>query len=243
MTPTPMEHSGTATPLAQLPEKGRPCFAVMFGRWLDTNEWTYNQLAQAAKSLIGASWIHPSQVSALRSAKLEGPNPKVFAAIYEVNAAIVRWKEAGTRPSGVPASFYESAEIWRDDNNQPLTLEKILQLFLGYWEPVAYKPLLVPPAEAGGVSKAIGRLVRTVMATKSQDLIEGWDDFIRCYAPVDITRRTHMQKVVLGLESYTPEELAVELPVLVETLTTYTGIEWTATLLAERLGLAPQPPQ
>lgn len=224
-------------------EKGRQCFAVMFSRWIDSNEWTYNQLCQFARSIIGDSWMHPSQVSGLRQAKLEGPNPKVFAAIWEVNQALVRWEKEEVRPSGgVPAEYYENPIVWTNDAGEPLNIHELITMFLGYWEPAAYKPLLIPTEDAERVSRALGRLIRITMSTQGEDIIEGWENWVRCYAPLDVVRRTKLQKVVVGLEFYSPEELAIELPVIAEAFQQYTGVVWTSTELAERLSILPNVP-
>ena len=58
-------------------EKGLHTFSILFTRWMDSNDWSHPIMVSLAKGAMGGTgWLHSSQISGLRHAKLRSPGLK-----------------------------------------------------------------------------------------------------------------------------------------------------------------------
>lgn len=201
-------------------ERGIRNFALLFTRWMDLNGWSHPQMVALAKaSLDGVSWLHSSQISGLRNGKLISPGPRTFKGIEQLNSALWYYKnEKRLIPGTSSSNTYQDPYVITEDGKPP-TLGWWMEVFVGDRMPkdLDLEQHSFTPSAAEELSMNYGKLVRKLMVLSDYDPISDFDLIVREYYPAKDTERVHkMLDVLWNRDSWTPEELVMEIPALVK---------------------------
>lgn len=205
-------------------QAGIKVFGRLFTRWMDLNEWSHPRMAALAKACLnGTGWLHSSQISGLRHARLESPGPRTFIAIERLNYYLHRYvKERRLLPNTSSSNDY-AHPIVVTEGGAPPPLGWWVEVFCGYRLPTDFDVSLtchLSSSQAARVSQAWGALIRRLMTQAGIDLITELDSTIARYYPArDDARLNQLSRVIHNREVWGPEELANELPAL----TTFTA--------------------
>jgi hypothetical protein len=199
-------------------ENGVQTFSLLFCRWMDTNEWSHPTMTALAKACMnGVGWLHSSQISGLRHAKLESPGPRTFIAIERLNYFV--WRYATTKAL-LPGT--ESSNAYRHaypitENGEPPPLGWWVEVFCGARMPsdIDLRQSFFTEAQASDFCRAWGRTIRRLMAANGVDLITDLERTVREHYPArDVDRVDLLLQVIRDTRFWTPDELAMELPAL-----------------------------
>ena len=199
-------------------ENGVKAFSILFCRWMDTNEWSHPTMTALAKACLnGVGWLHSSQISGLRHARLENPGPRTFVAIERLNYFI--WRYATTKAL-IPGT--ESSNAYRHaypitENGEPPPLGWWVEVFCGTRLPsdIDLRLTFFTEDQATDFSRTWGRTIRRLMAAKGIDLITDLERVVRERYPArDADRVDRLLSVIRDIHPWTPDELSMELPAL-----------------------------
>lgn len=218
-------------------DRGIRNFALLFTRWMDLNGWSHPQMVALAKaSLDGASWLHSSQISGLRNAKLISPGPRTFKGIQQLNAALWDYKTAKRLIPGTTSSnSYQDPYVITEDGLPP-SLGWWMEVFVGDRLPkdVDLEQHSFTPSAAEEISSNYGKLVRKLMVLSDFDPISDFDLVVRQHYPAKDTERVKkVLDVLWNREFWTPEELVMEMPALVTLSEALSGPDSEKELLAK----------
>lgn len=200
-------------------DRGISTFCQLFIHWMDRNRWTHPVLIDLVRSCLdGASWLHSSQISALRQGKLRNPGPRGFIAIAELNKAMYLYK---TKKQLIPntttdLNYLQGYAVTED--GVPPEVGWWFEVFCGQRVPkdVDLAQQFHTEIEAEAFSLGYARLVRRLMASKGYDLFESLDKVVRNYYPAgDQDRVKKLSSVLLNQSVWSPVELSLELPALI----------------------------
>jgi len=204
-------------------ETGIKTFSVLFCRWMDTNEWSHPTMTALSKACMdGVGWLHSSQISGLRHARLENPGPRTFVAIERLNYYI--WRYATTKrllPNTSSSNAYAQAYPITE-NGEPPSLGWWVEVFCGQRLPadIDLRQAFFTESQAVDFSRNWGRIIRLLMAGNGIDVITDLDRTVRERYPArDAARVDRLLAVMRNTEVWTPDELSLELPAL----TTFTA--------------------
>lgn len=155
-------------------ESGVLHFQTVFKFFMDRNNFSHPGLANLAKlNLGGASWLHSSQISGLRHAKLKSPGPKVFAAIAHLNSALNAYKENKRLIPGTGSShgYHEPFVILLDDGSVP-TPGWWYSLFIGEMtcETIDFSVPTIDLSDAGNISRRTYKYIKSLADQSNRDL-------------------------------------------------------------------------
>lgn len=162
-------------------ENGVTHFQMVFKFFMDRNGFSHPALANFVKlNLNGASWLHSSQISGLRHAKLKSPGPKVFAAISHLNAALHDYKEHKRLIPGTGSShgYHDPFVILLDDGSVP-NPGWWYSLFIGdvTCDTIDFCVPTIDLNEASNVSRRVYRLIKSLAEKSDADLFEEFSKF------------------------------------------------------------------
>jgi len=202
-------------PATQQYEQGVRRFALLFTRWMDTNDWSHPVMTNLAKCAMGGvAWLHSSQISGLRHGKLLSPGPRTFIAIARLNSALYEYKVNHTLvPNTTSSNHYQDPFVILEEGRPPET-GWWFEVFCGKREPVdiCLDNYFFTEDEAESYSKVIGRLLRFGLMTNGIDPITELDDFLREHYPCREPERLKMlRQVVFNTGTWTADQLLTEL--------------------------------
>lgn len=212
-------------------------FGMLFSRFMDSNKWSHPITTNLAKACLGGlSWLHSSQISGIRQAKLVSPGPRVFVAIERLNYYVHRYQtEKKLIPNTSSSNFYSEATAITEDGIPP-PLGWWVEIFCGYRIPqdIDLQATFFTPGEALKLSKAWGKFVRRLLVNADYDLITDLELALsRLYPARDDDRVAKHLAVIRAVETWTPDQLANELPALTRMSAALQGPEKQQDLLAE----------
>ncbi|MGA0848098.1 MAG: hypothetical protein ACO3PY_05785 [Pontimonas sp.] len=207
-------------------ERGLRTFSLLFTRWMDTNGWSHPTMVTLAKaSMHGVGWLHSSQISGLRHAKLESPGPRTFIAIERLNYYVHRYSTTKRLIPGTDSSnLYQEAFAITEDSKPP-SLGWWVEVFCGQREPqdIDLRQLFFSERQADEMSSSWASMIRKLFRDKDLDLIVELDRVLREHYPArDAGRLDRIRAVIQARESWTPDEFATELPAI-SALTAHLG--------------------
>ena len=171
-------------------EKGLHTFSILFTRWMDSNDWSHPIMVSLAKAAMsGTGWLHSSQISGLRHAKLRSPGPRTFIAIERLNYHLYQYTQHKTLIPGTGGSnFYANALPILEDGKPP-ELGWWFEVFCGQRIPTDERLLsqYVSGYDAETCSKNWGRLLRKLMADNGLDIFEDLSSVIQKHYPAGLT--------------------------------------------------------
>jgi hypothetical protein len=199
-------------------EKGLHTFSILFTRWMDSNDWSHPIMVSLAKAAMGGTgWLHSSQISGLRHAKLRSPGPRTFIAIERLNYHLYQYTEHKTLIPGTEGSnFYANALPILEDGKVP-ELGWWFEVFCGQRIPSDERLLsqYVSGYDAETCSKNWGRLLRKLMSDNGLDIFEDLGAVIQKHYPAgDAHRVEKLIEVAQSRAVWTPDELLQEIAAL-----------------------------
>lgn len=204
---------------------GRQRFSTLFTGWMDRNGWSHPtivQLATAALELPSRKgWLHSSQVSGLRHAKLENPGPRTFIGIAALNRSIHEFQTTGKTLPGIKRSLYDRAVPYLVEGEPP-SAAWWAGVFMGEIEPEGLENdrRWFDEERSAIFSLNFGKKIRLELASKGLDIVEDLDTAIRKYYPTQEKDRVeNLRKVIMQQGTWDGDQLVNELPALSQMLT------------------------
>lgn len=198
-------------------ENGNRTFQKLFTRWMDTNEWSHPVMTKLAKAALGdVSWLHSSQISSFRHNKLVAPGPKPFVAIERLNFYLHRYASTGKPIPNTNSSDYQKAFAITEDGEPP-ALGWWVEVFSGVRKPkdIELGEDWFSDPEANELSTKWGVLLRKLFRDQDRDIVVDLDRVLREHYPArDEARLDRIQAVIQARETWTGEELVIELPAI-----------------------------
>ena len=191
--------------------------AVVYGRWLgrtlDINGWSHPSLIRLGKRIVGKdkSYIHSSQISALRTGSLKSPGPRSFASLVLLFHSIDEFQRGVLSPDGPDFSgvehLIENAVIMRDDKGKPADIGYHFEVFCGWrLPPESESSLEITQAGAEMISKNAGKYVRSLFAAERKDLIDDLPGYLPAFSK-DKTQQKNFSDVVLSQGYWGPDDI------------------------------------
>jgi len=199
-------------------EKGLHTFSILFTRWMDSNDWSHPIMVSLAKAAMGgASWLHSSQISGLRHAKLRSPGPRTFIAIERLNYHLFQYTQHKTLIPGTDSSNnYANALPILEEGKAP-ELGWWFEVFCGQRIPSDERLLsqYVSGYDAEICSKNWGRLLRKLIHDAGLDSHDDLSALIQKHYPAgDAARIKKLIEVCHSRAVWSPDELLQEIPAI-----------------------------
>lgn len=205
---------------------GVQTFSLLFTRWMDINGWSHPTMVALAKaSMDGVGWLHSSQISGLRHAKLLSPGPRTFIAIERLNYYVHRYSTTKRLIPNTDSSNLYSEAFAITENGKPPSLGWWSEVFCGQREPtdIDLKQNYISERQADEMSNSWGSMIRKLFRDRDLDLIVELDRVLREHYPArDAARLNRIRAVIQARESWTADEFTAELPAI-STLTAHLG--------------------
>ena len=199
-------------------EKGLHTFSILFTRWMDSNDWSHPIMVSLAKGAMGGTgWLHSSQISGLRHAKLRSPGPRTFIAIERLNYHLYQYTEHKTLIPGTEGSNFYAKALPILEDGKPPELGWWFEVFCGQRIPTDERLLsqYVSGYDAETCSKNWGRLMRTLMFAKDLDVFDDLSSVIQKHYPAgDSNRVEKLIEVAQSRAVWTSDELLQEIAAL-----------------------------
>lgn len=193
-------------------------FSLLFTRWMDTNEWSHPVMTSLAKSALnGTAWLHSSQISGLRHAKLYSPGPRTFIAIERLNYFVYRYITEKKLIPGTSSSNNYSKPYAITEDNTPPPLGWWVEVFCGARIPkdIDLKVDFFSETQAKELSLAWAALIRRLMIQNEVDIITELKHTIYLNYPAnDHVRVQKIIEVIQNKSTWTSLELTAELPAI-----------------------------
>ena len=206
--------------------QGVQTFSLLFTRWMDINGWSHPTMVALAKaSMDGVGWLHSSQISGLRHAKLLSPGPRTFIAIERLNYYVHRYSTTKRLIPNTDSSNLYSEAFAITENGKPPSLGWWSEVFCGQREPtdIDLKQNYISERQADEMSSSWGSMIRKLFRDRDLDLIVELDHVLREHYPArDAARLNRIRAVIQARESWTADEFTTELPAI-STLTAHLG--------------------
>lgn len=198
---------------------GRKTFTLLFTRWMDTNRWSHPVITALAKSaLLGAGWLHSSQISAIRHFKLENPGPRTFIAIAVLNQCLYDYKMHNKLIPGTKSSNGYADPFVITEDGLPPSSGWWMEVFGGLRAPkdIELYEAFFTPEQAATITDRWGALARRLLRSQDLDLITDLDRILRDLYPVKEPERVQrLREVLQNAYTWSPDELIEELPAIV----------------------------
>ncbi len=211
---------------AGLYAKGRRTFALLFSRWMDTNEWSHPTMVKLSHNSMGSvRWLHSSSISGLRHGNLPNPGPRLFIAIERLNYYLHRYNTTKLPIPGTKSSNdYRHAFAITEDGEAP-PAGWWYEVFCGVRTPkdIDLHEAHFTETQASELSSSWGALIRKLMRDRDLDVITDLDRVLReSYPARDFERLTRLREVIANQAAWSADEFTMEIPALT-TLTAELG--------------------
>ena len=198
--------------------RGVSTFSLLFTRWMDTNGWSHPTMVTLARHCLdGTSWLHSSQISGLRHARLLSPGPRTFIAIERLNFFVHRYATTKKLLPGTPGSNLYAKAFAITEGGDPPPLGWWMEVFCGKRTPrdIDLRETFFTDDQAARISSAWGGLIRRLMIQSDLDIIVELDRVLREKYPAKDAERLKLTKAVIQNSLvWTPQQLANELPAI-----------------------------
>jgi hypothetical protein len=202
-------------------EQGKRLFSLLFTRWMDTNGWSHPVMVNLATSCLQLpdkkGWLHSSQISGLRHAGLSSPGPRTFIAIERLNYYVHRYATKKTLLPGTSSSNFYAKAYAITENGAPPSIGWWVEVFCGDRVPkdIELRDQFFTDEQAGKLSSNWGALIRRLMIQQGHDIITELDKLVRDHYPAKDTERVdQLLAVIQNRSTWTPDQLALELPAI-----------------------------
>ena len=193
-------------------------FAALFTRLMDLNEFSHpTMVAWARNCMHGVSWLHSSQISGLRHGKLVSPGPRTFIAIQQLNWYLHRYAtEKKLIPNTDSSNSYRNGFAITENGEAP-SVGWFLEVFCGQRKPtdIDLYEIYLTDAQAKDKSERWAKVIRSLMMQNGIDIISELKDVLKSRYPArDEHRVQKVEQVLLRGDTWTAEELKIELPAI-----------------------------
>lgn len=199
---------------------GAKTFAKLFTRFMDTNEWSHPVMTMLARSALGGtSWLHSSQISGLRHAKLVSPGPRTFLAIAELNRCLYLYLTENELIPGTASNEYYVNGYCVLENGVPPSPGWWFEVFCGVRVPkdIDLSSSYYSEEEAAAISKSWAKRFRRLVSLEGYDVYEDLDKLLRLHYPAkDVDRLNLIERVIKAEAVWTAEEFINEKPALLK---------------------------
>lgn len=222
-------------PFFQRYSAGIQTFRRLFIHWMDRNQWSHPVMIRLITGCLeGASWLHSSQISAIRAGTLVNPGPRSFIAIAILNQALHQYRTSKRLLPGTSTDLdYLQAYAITQEGVAPGP-EWWFGVFTGFVEPqgIPFDATFVNDAKASDFSQRYARMMRKLLATEGFDIFSDLDTAIyRLYPAGETDRVSKLRDVLLNKAVWTAREAEVELTALVGMTASLGGPQSTEELL------------
>lgn len=207
------------------------------------NDWSHPvmiRLASACLQLPGQKgWLHSSQIAGLRHATLGAPGPRCFVGIERLNYFLHRYKTEGKLMPGTNSANDYANPTVITEGGEPPALGWWVEVFCGYRTPkyIDLNTMVFTDATAIKFSKAWGTYIRQLLINKQYDVISDLPRVIEKFYPAKgLTRTKKLQDIIYSRDTWTPEELSVELTTVIQFGAALGGVDSERDLF-EKLGI------
>lgn len=207
-------------------DTGTQNFSRLFTKWMDTNGWSHPIMVSLATACLelpnGKGWLHSSQISGLRHAKLVSPGPRTFLAIERLNTYLYRYAMTKALLPGTTSSKHYSEPFVVTEDGAPPPLGWWVEVFCGVRVPkdVDVVSHFISERDAAVITANWAKLMRRLLIVEGLDLVDDLGKLIREHYPIgDVARIGRIASVIQGQLRLTPEEFLYELPAI----TAFTG--------------------
>lgn len=224
-TPTP------TSPAAERYIRGHAATQALLNHWLTRAGLSNGQFCKIAAWGLGDTWLVPNTLSRLRNGIIpSGPNMRQMLALEAANAAIHRWQTAGPESAWErygPHSSHGIRDLWLTDAtwlavpghpDEPMEFADFLEVHVGRLE----LPFLSTPplqaTDAGRASEALSGLLNDTIKAAGLNARDGMAALMAAYPSQDQDRRSQLMAVVLGMGTYSAEQLEAELWAVAEAI-------------------------
>jgi hypothetical protein len=199
-------------------EEGIRTFSLLFTRWMDTNKWSHPVMVNLSKAALNnVSWLHSSQISGLRHAKLRSPGPRTFIAIERLNYYLHRYLTTKQLIPNTPSSNFYNEGFAITEDGEPPCLGWWFEVFCGDRVPkdIDLRTSFFTEDSAIRFSVTWGRYIRRLMGQAGIDIVDDLSHIILRYYPAGDDYRTEkLFAVIHSKATWTMEELELELPAI-----------------------------
>jgi hypothetical protein len=217
-------------------DEGRAAFARMLDAWLKASGLPLMTWCRVAEAALGASKLHPSQLSQLRNGLVANLSLLPFDALAAVNEARCLIEDG--RRSRVTGALREALlEIPPLRYGQePASFADLACVYIGLQEPPEVPGWHVAPKlTASEISDALGRVIRRVINERGIDLLDGLSELLRGYPSKDVARLNMLRMVAFGMAQYDESQAEDEVVAVCQALNAMTGEEWTLLRILQEL--------
>lgn len=223
------------TDFGQLFEGGLTTFSRLFTLWMDKNDWSHPVMVALARGCLGdVGWLHSSQISGLRHAKLRSPGPRTFVAIAELNRCLWEYREhKRLLPGSDSSNFYQEQFVITEDGLPP-SLGWFVEIFCGTRVPkdIPLDRPMFSSDKAAAISKDLARRIRRLIVQKGDDPIDDLDEILRhCYPIRETARLRRVKELLTGGRPLSPDELSDEIDAIATLCKNLGGLSDPAELL------------
>jgi hypothetical protein len=217
-------------------DNGREAFARLLDSWLKASRLPLMTWCRVAEAALGASKLHPSQLSALRNGLVTSVSLYPFDALAAVNEA--RHDLAIGKVCKVTGALRETlleipALLYGED---PAGLADLVSIYMGLQEPPEIQGWHgLVKLSAAETSDAIGRVIRRIINEQGEDLLDGLAVLLKAFPSKDTARLNMLKMVALGMAQYDEGQAQDEAVAVCQALATITGDEWTMKRVLEEL--------
>jgi hypothetical protein len=199
-------------------ETGNLLFSRLFSRWMDMNAWSHPVLVNLARGCMGGvGWLHSSQISGLRHARLRSPGPRTFIAIAELNRCLWHYREHKELiPGSMSSNDYREPYVITEDGLPP-SVGWWVEVFCGSRAPkdIALDIHVFNAQGAIATSKAIARYLRKLAAIAGFDPVDDVDQLLNTHYPVrQVERLERVKGLLIGETNLSSDEITEDLPAL-----------------------------
>jgi hypothetical protein len=217
-------HTKPTSPAQQRFIRGHAATQALLNYWLTRSGLSNGQFCRIAAWGLGDSWLVPNTLSRLRNGRIpSGPNLQQMLAFDAANAAIHCWQTRGPEAAWErfgPHSSHAIRDLWLndamwlpvpEDPSEPMAFADFLEVHVGKLE----LPFLAVPqleaTDAGMASEALSQLLNDAIKAAGLDARDGLAAVLAAYPSQDQDRRSRLMAVVLGMGTYSAEQLEAEL--------------------------------
>ncbi len=216
--------------------QGRDAFARLLDSWLKASGLPLMTWCRVAEQALGASKLHPSQLSSLRNGLVSNLSVYVFDALAAVSEARHDLEEGKVcKVTGALRESLRQIPLLRY-GKEPAGLADLVCIYAGLQEPPAIEGWHgVTRLNAAEMSDALGRVIRRVINEQGTDLLDGLAELLKAFPSKDASRLNMARMVALGLGSYEEDQAKDEAVAVCQALSRLTGDDWTMDRVLEEL--------
>ena len=204
--------------------RGHAATQALLNHWLTRSSLSNGQFCRIAAWGLGDEWLGDNTLSRLRNGRIpSGPNLRQMLALEAANAAIHSWQVKGPEATWElygPHSSHGIRDLWLSDAawlavpghpDEPMEFADFLEVHIGRLDFPCVTPPSLDVTDAGRSSEALSVLLNDAIKAAGYSARDGMAALLAAYPSQDQDRRSRLMAVVLGMGTYSAEQLESEL--------------------------------